>query len=476
MPDNYQSVIGEKKPPGKWLVMAAIMLGVFMIPLDTSIVNTVLPTITTYFHTDISIVQWVPTVYLLAISCLIMLYGRLGDIIGHKKIFLYGLAGFIVSSMLCGLSQNIWLLIVFRVLQGLVAGMPIAVGFALAVAAFPAEERGKALGFYATSIAVAMALGPTLGGAIAEHLSWRYIFFLNVPIGVVSLIFCSRIIPPSSIRPGQRLDIPGALTFFIFLPVLLLYFNRSEEWGWVSPVSLTLLAIAVVLGGLFFWIERTSKQPMVNLKIFTERVFSLATISYFLYFISFSTVLFLTPFYLKFVLEYSIFEVGLIMASSPVVFMFTAPLSGMASDRFGTRIFAISGMCIAALGLLLLSTLNESDNAFDVVWRLALTAFGGAIFGTPNNSTIMGSVPPQHLGIASGLLAAMRYSGMVFGIAITGAILYGLAPVTASADPSSFTSENMGDFMNGLQWAYIAGAFAAVASALTSTLAIKRRP
>jgi len=475
MPDNYQSLTEEKKPPSKWLVMAVIMLGVFMIPLDTSIVNTILPSITVYFHTDISIVQWVPTVYLLAISCLIMLYGRLGDIIGHKKIFLYGLAGFTVSSMLCGLSQNIWMLIVFRVLQGLVAGMPIAVGFALAVAAFPPEERGKALGFYATSIGVAMALGPTAGGAIAEHLGWRYIFFINVPIGVVSFISCSRVIPQGSRKPGQRLDIPGALAFAVFLPVLLLYFNRGEAWGWASPVSITMLSVAVVLGGLYFWIERTSKQPMVNLKIFTQKVFSLSLLSYFLYFICFSAFIFLTPFYLKFVLGYSIFKVGLVMAAAPIVALVSAPLSGMASDRFGTRIFAISGMCIAALGLFLLSTLNESDSAFDVVWRLGVTSFGGAIFATPNNSTIMGNVPPEHLGIASGLLAAMRYMGMVFGIAITGAILYGLAPITASADPSSFTSENMRDFMNGLQWAYIAGAFAAVASALTSTLAIKRR-
>jgi len=155
----------------KWVILAAVMLGTFMTPLDGSIVNTVLPSITAFFHADISIAQWVPTVYLLTISCLILLYGRLGDTLGYKRIFLYGLAAFTVTSILCGFSQSMWMLIAFRALQGLTAGMVMAVGLAIVTAAFPPTERGKAIGIYAISIAVALGLGPTLGGIIAEHLS-----------------------------------------------------------------------------------------------------------------------------------------------------------------------------------------------------------------------------------------------------------------------------------------------------------------
>jgi len=167
------------------LILSAVMLGSFMGPLDGSIVNTVLPDITGYFQTDIALVQWVPTIYLLTISCLILLYGRLGDMIGYKKIFLYGLAAFTVASVLCGSSQSIWMLIAFRAIQGLAASMTMAVGISIVTAAFPPEERGKAMGIYAISIAVGLSLGPTLGGIIAEYSSWRYVFFVNVPITVV---------------------------------------------------------------------------------------------------------------------------------------------------------------------------------------------------------------------------------------------------------------------------------------------------
>ena len=227
----------------KWLILSAVMLGTFMGPLDGSIVNTVLPEITRYFETDIAIAQWVPTVYLLTISCLILLYGRLGDMVGYKKIFLYGLAAFTVVSVLCGVSQSIWMLIAFRGVQGLAAGMMMAVGFAIVAAAFPPAERGKAMGIYAISIAVGLGLGPTLGGLIAEYSSWRYVFFINVPIGIAAVVWGARVIPKSSTNPGQRLDFAGAATAFVFLTSLLLYANRtgagfrplpSSSW-WLRP-------------------------------------------------------------------------------------------------------------------------------------------------------------------------------------------------------------------------------------------------
>lgn len=476
MADIDQSLTGANKWANKWLVLATVVAGIFTTALDSSIVNTILPTITASFHTDISIVQWVPTVYLLTISCFLLLYGRLGDMIGHRRVFLYGLTAFTITSILCGASQNIWMLIVCRVLQGLAASMMMAVGFAIITTAFPAMERGKAIGIYATGGSVALALGPTLGGVIAEHLSWRYVFFINVPIGTAALFWGFRIIPRGSTKPGQRLDLPGALTVFVFLPTWLLYFNRGEEWGWASLVSLTLLAVAVVSGVLFFWIERISKQPMLSLTLFTDRVFSFASLSQFLSMMAYMALIFLTPFYLKFVLHYSIFKVGLVMAILPVVYIIVSPLSGTASDRIGTRVFAICGMCITALGLFFLSNLEESAAVFDVIWRLIITGLGLSMFGSPNMSTIMGSVPPHRLGIASGIAAAMRNIGMVFGIAIAGAILHGLAPISMSTDPEFFNPAEIDEFLYGLRWAYISGAALAATAALTSILAIRRSP
>ncbi len=295
----------------KWLVLSAVMLGSFMGPLDGSIVNTVLPNITEYFKTDISIVQWVPTIYLLTISCLILLYGRLGDMVGYKRVYLYGLAGFVAASILCGASQSVWMLIAFRSIQGLAAGMMMAVGYAIVTSVFPPAERGKAMGIYAISIATALGLGPTLGGLIAEYLSWRYVFYVNVPIGIAALIWGARIIPRGSTKPDQRLDWRGALTAFIFLASLLLFANRGEDWGWTSPSCLALAGIAVVFFAVFIWIERTSPQPMLNLSLFKSRRFSFANMSAMLNFMALYAVIFLTPFYLTITLHYSILKVGL---------------------------------------------------------------------------------------------------------------------------------------------------------------------
>jgi len=459
----------------KWLILGAVMLGAFMGPVDASIVNTVLPDITGYFKTDISIAQWVPTVYLVTISCLILLYGRLGDMVGYKRIFLTGLAAFVVASILCGSSQGIWMLIVFRGLQGLAAGLLMAVGYAIITAAFPPFERGRAMGIYAISIAAGLGLGPTFGGLIAQYLSWHYVFFINVPIGIAALIWGSRVIPKSATKPGQHLDVAGALTALVFLSSLLLYANQGESWGWTAPRSLALVGTAVVFGALFYWIERTSKQPMLNLALFSNRRFRYASTSTLLSFVALYAIVFLTPFYLTFVLHFSVLKVGLALIASPLATMVVAPVSGAMSDRSGTRIFAVAGMCIAAVGLYLMSGLNASHDVWDVVWRLAIIGIGLGMFQSPNNSEIMGSVPPWHLGIASGIIAAMRNVGMVIGIAIAGAVLYNLAPFTVTAEPGSFTPSQLQEFLRGLHWAFISGAVIAAAAAVTSVLAAERK-
>ena len=463
----------------KWLILSAVMLGSFMGPLDGSIVNTVLPDTTRHFEADISIVQWVPTVYLLTICCLILLYGRLGDMIGYKRIYMYGLGAFTLASALCGWSQSIWMLIAFRAIQGTAAGMTTAVTFAIITSAFTSTERGKAMGVYALSIAAALAVGPTLGGVIAEYLNWRFIFFVNVPIGIAALIWGARVIPRGRTNPGQRLDWPGAITAFASLTMLLLYANRGGNWGWTSSSSIALLGVGLVSTAVFFRVERRSSQPMLNLELFRNRRFSFASISALLNFVALFAVIFLTPLHLAFALHFSILKVGLVMAASPVAMLFAAPLSGTLSDRIGIRGLTSCGMLTSAVGLYLLadlSTHNPSGSAWGVAWRLAIVGIGTGMFQSPNNSAIMGSVPPSRLGIASGVIAAMRSVGMVIGIAVAGGVLYSIAPVAASRNPAEFTPENIVAFLEGLHWAYVTGAGIAVASAVTSLLALTRDP
>jgi EmrB/QacA subfamily drug resistance transporter len=471
--DNAQPMRKGFDP--KWLVLGAVMLGSLMGPLDASIVNTVLPKITESFHTDVSITQWVPTVYLLTISCLILLYGRLGDMLGYKRIFICGLAAFTLTSLLCGFSQNIWMLIAFRALQGLAAGMMMSVSFAIIASTFPAAQRGRAMGIYAISIAIGLGIGPTLGGAIAEYGSWQYVFFVNIPIGICALLLGSRVIPKGSVKPGQHLDVAGAFAAFVFLTSFLLFANRGGNWGWLSAASVSLMVIAAISVAAFIQIERRTKQPMLNLELFESRVFSFASLSALINFMALYALVFITPFYLAFVLKYSILKVGLVMAASPVATLIVAPLSGVLSDRIGSRVLAVCGMIACSIGMFLLSGLDASSTSFDVAWRLAICGTGSGMFQSPNNSAVMGSVPAMRLGIASGMLAAMRNVGMVLGIAIAGAVLYNLAPVAASGHIGQLTGIEVDEFVNGLHWAYISGSAMAGIAAITSLFAVKRR-
>jgi EmrB/QacA subfamily drug resistance transporter len=456
---------GPQGDRNKWMILSAVMLGVIMGPIDGSIVNVVLPTIANHFQTDYALVQWVPTIYLLAICSFILIYGRLGDMFGYKRIFLTGLACFSGASLLCGLSRNIWMLIFFRVVQGLTVAMQMALGLAIVTSAFHPRERGKAIGIYATAIALGLMLGPVLGGVIAQFLSWRFVFFINLPIGIIAFFWGLRIIPPADKKPGQRLDMAGAALAFAFLFSLMLYANRGETLGWFSGWGLVLLLCATFSGWLFVHVERRVAQPMLNLKIFSNRRFSFSCLSSMLNFMGLFTVVFLTPWYLADALQKDVFTVGMVMMAFALLTFFIGPLSGMLSDRIGYRGLGVAGMLIHAAGLVLLSRLGTTADGLDVAWRLVVCGFGAGMFQSPINSAVMGSAPAQFRGIASSLLAVMRNTGMAFGIAASGAVVYNLAPFTTRGQAGPFSGADLDIFINGLHWSYLTGALFSVLSA-----------
>jgi EmrB/QacA subfamily drug resistance transporter len=450
---------------GRYAVLAAIMLGSIMGPIDASIVNVVLPTITQSFSVGIATAQWVPMIYLLTISSLLLFYGRLGDILGYKKVYLAGLAGFVLASGLCGLAPAIQWLITFRAIQGLAAGMMMAVPYAVITAAFPPTERGKALGINAISISAGLAIGPSLGGFITSFAGWRFVFLINLPIGIAGLLWGRRVIPELKGQPG-KMDIPGVATAFIALFAILLFVNRFQSLGLRYATGILLL-VAILAGIGFLVIERRVTQPLLNLSLFRNLTFSFANVSALLNFMSQYVMVFLTPFYLQRVLHYAPNNVGLVMTSFPLAVMVIAPFSGSLSDRIGTRSLACLGAGICALSLFLMSQLPVSASSGDVVWRLALFGLGTGIFQSPNNSAVMGSAPRVHFGTASGILATMRNVGMVLGIATGGAVLYAFAPAYI-LQKAILESAEAAAFLVGLRYAYLAGAILTGLAAATS--------
>ncbi len=451
----------------RFSILFALMFGIIMAPIDGSMVNVILPTLTEAFSAEIATAQWIPMIYLLIISSLLLFFGRLGDIYGYKKVFQCGLVVFVAASGLCGLSPSIYGLIVFRALQAIGAAMMMAMPLAIIAACFPVNELGRALGTFSISIAAGLAIGPSFGGFITSLSGWRFAFLINVPIGIAAFIVVHRVVPELKGQSGTN-DFPGAAAAFSFLFCLLLFINRAQGSG-VTAANGALLLIAVASGIGFVLIERYSTNPMLKLNLFRNVTFTFAAVSSLLNFMGQFVVIFLTPFYLHKVLHYEPNRVGLILTCFPLAVMVVGPLSGRLSDRVGSRWLSCLGQIICASAMLLLSRLPSSAGAVDVGLRLTLFGVGAAVFQSPNTSAAMGSIPRHHLGVASAVLANMRNIGMVIGIALAGVILHALVPEEILSKQSLNPSE-AGLFLHGIESAFLVGAAISVVAAVTALI------
>jgi EmrB/QacA subfamily drug resistance transporter len=406
----------------KWFVMAAVATGIFLATIDGSIVNIALPTLVRDLGTDFATVQWVVLAYLLTLATLLLSIGRLADMKGKKPIYTLGFAIFTIGSVLCGLAPNVLGLIGFRILQAVGATMILALGMAIVTESFPPHERGKALGLSGSAVSIGIIVGPTLGGLIIEALSWHWIFFVNLPVGILGIWMVLRFVPATKPSGEGRFDFAGALALFFGLLALSLALTMGQEMGYTNTLILTMLVMAAILLAGFIVIELRVAQPMVDLRLFQNRLFSINLVTGFITFIAISGTLILTPFYLENVRGYDTRQVGLMLAVVPFVMGFVAPLSGSLSDRFGTRTISAIGLCILAIGYYALSKLDTQTSTLGYLVRFMPIGIGMGMFQSPNNSAIMGSAPRQRLGIVSGMLAVTRSLGQTTGIALMGSI------------------------------------------------------
>ena len=429
--------------------MLAVAMGLFLATIDGSIVNVSLPTMVDSLNTDFATIQWVVLSYLLTITVVQTIVGRLADMYGKKKLYTWGFVVFTAGSLLCGLAPNVGWLIGFRVLQGVGAALILALGLAILTEAFPAEERGRALGIGGSIVSVGIVIGPTLGGVILEHLSWHWIFFVNVPIGIIGTVIAARYVPVTSPRGGQAFDLGGAASLSVSLLALLLGLTNGQQQGFTSSLTLGLFAIAVISFVIFIYIETHHPQPLVDPKLFSNRLFSVNLATGLMVFIALGSIV-LIPFYLEDVLGYGVQQVGLLLAVLPVALGITAPISGTLSDRFGTRPITVLGLAVTLVGYLTLSTLQTDTTAVGFMIRYLPVGIGVGLFQSPNNSAIMGSVSRDKLGIASSLLATTRSLGQTIGISVLGALWAALVfsaaggPVEGGATSASSAAQVAG--------------------------------
>lgn len=405
----------------KWWVLGSIAMGTFLSTIDGSIVNVALPTLEKELHTSFATVQWVVVAYLLIVASLMLGVARLSDMIGKKRIYLTGMVIFTAGSLLCGLAPSITFLIACRVLQGTGAVMIQALGMAIVTEAFPRSERGRALGFNGTIVSLGISLGPTLGGLLIGTVGWRAIFLVNLPVGIVGFFMVRRNVPDTRPAGGQKFDAWGAVIVLMSLLLMALGLTFAPTSGWLSLKILVLLFGAVTGIALFLAVETHLAQPMIDLRLFRDPLFSISLLTGFMVF----TVLagqFVLPFYLQNVKDFSAEKAGLLLTSVPLAMGLAAPVAGILSDRYGSRLLTVIGLAIIVGACLLITTLKTTTSPAGYVIRLIPLGIGIGTFQSPNNSAVMGSAPHEKLGVASGLLALTRNLGQVTGLPLAGAI------------------------------------------------------
>lgn len=406
----------------KWYVMLATGLGIFLGTIDGSIVNVALPTISKDLGTTFASVQWVVIAYLLTLATLTLGVGRLGDMLGKKPIYTTGFAVFTVGSVLCGLAPGVATLIAARVVQACGAAMIFSLGMAIITQAFPPSERGKALGISGALVSVGIVIGPSVGGFIVDQWSWRWIFMVNLPIGVIGTAAAHRFVPAVPPPGGQRFDFIGGGVFFVALFTTMLGLSLAQSGTFTSPAVLALLATGAVGTVLFVMIERRVEQPMLDLSLFANRLLTINLLTGWMTFFAISGVFILVPFYLENVLGASPRQVGLLIAPAPLLLGLSAPISGSISDRIGPRRVLVFGLAILVVAYALMQLLYEDSPMWLIVLVMAPAGLGMGIFQSPNNSAVMGSAPAERLGVTSAMLGITRNTGQLTGISVLGAV------------------------------------------------------
>ncbi len=403
------------KIDSRWWVTLNISIGVFMSTLDASIVNISLPTIVQSLNTDLKTVAWVVMAYLIIITGCLLLMGRLADLFGRGKIFLLGFSTFTLGSTLCGFSQTIHFLIGSRVIQGLGASALMAIGPAIIATSFPEKDRGQTLGMLGSIVSLGFITGPLIGGFLVEHLGWRSIFFINLPIGVIGTILSLKILKGDRAIGKVELDLRGAFLFFLFVTSLLLFLNRV---GWEStPFFWGWIFLALTCFSLFIVFERRSSSPLVDLNIFRKQLFISSLGASFLSFWINGAHNFVFPFFLQFFLGYSPSKVGLLIFPVALTVMVIAPIGGRVSDWVGVRVPATIGLILTSLTIFSFVFLKGEVSDYEILWRQVILGIGIGFFNPANNSAIIGSLPKVNVGVASSFLALARNLGMVIGVA-----------------------------------------------------------
>jgi EmrB/QacA subfamily drug resistance transporter len=455
----------------KWWTLGAVAFGLFMIMLDNTVVNVALPTMQKDLHVSTARLEWVVVAYALTFAALLITGGKLGDMYGRRRLFVIGLVIFTASSLACGLATSAGFLIGARAVQGVGAALMNPATLSIITATFPPKERGQAIGIWAGVSALALAIGPLVGGVIVENINWNWIFFINVPVGVLGIVASQVFIRESrDTSHEQSLDLPGLTTSALGLFALSYALIEGNDKGWTSPEIIGFFAAALLLLIAFVLLELYQRLPMLDLSLFKIGSFSGANTVAMLVSMGMFGVFFFVSLYIQNILGYSATEAGAMFLPMTVLIIVIAPIAGRLSDRVGARWLMGGGMATVGVSLLLYQRATVGSDFMTLLPAMVLGGVGMAMTMSPMTAAAMGSVPVDKAGVGSGVLNSFRQVGGSLGIGLMGAILaaYIHHPVT-----SPFAKQ---DYVNGMHAALAVSAAITFAAAIVAVVTVRTKP
>jgi EmrB/QacA subfamily drug resistance transporter len=421
----------------KWWTLGAVAVGLFMIMLDNTVVNVAVPSIQKDLGVGLSELQWIVTGYALSFAALMLTGGKLADMLGRRRIFVIGIVIFTIASLFCGLADTGQSLIVWRIVQGAGAALMNPATLAIISATFPPRQRGMAIGIWAGVSALALAIGPLVGGLLTEHLSWSWVFFVNVPVGVLGVAASYLLIDESrDMSEEQRLDPAGLLTSGLGLFALTYGLIEANTYGWSSARIIGSFVLAAVLLASFVVLELRQRVPMLDLTLFRNGTFAGANVVILMVGLAMFGVFFFVSLYMQNILGFSAVQAGAAFLPMTVLIILVAPIAGKLSDRIGSRWLMTGGMTLLGIQLLYYSTLGVNANFWDLLPALLIGGVGMSLTMTPSAAAIIGSVPTDKAGVGSAVMNSMRQVGGSIGVALIGAII--AAKVGDRRSPEAF--------------------------------------
>lgn len=442
----------------KYGILLVVVSMTFMSCLVSNIVNVALPVMSEKLSVPMVSIEWVVASYIISICATILIFGRLGDIVGKMKVFKFGMIVFTVGSFMCGISNSLTGLVVFRIIQGIGASAYMANNQGIITQVFSSSERGKALGILASSVALGTLVGSPAGGFIIYYLSWNYIFFVNIPIGLVAFVAALKVLPHSrneDTKIGSQFDKSGSILIFLSMIFLFGSLIQGQKVGYENPLIIAAFVLSIIFITLFIILQNKRENPLLQIKIFKNNVFSLSLFCAFISFVCLSASIIIIPFYLQDAVKLNSSTTGLIMMVQPLVMAVISPLAGNLSDKIGSELLSFLGLLIMGISFVFMSSLNQYSLIVKIIIYIVVLAFGQSLFQPSNNSLIMSTVKKSQLGIAGSVNSLVRNLGQILGIILSTSLLYIFMSMKIGYRVIDYVAGRDDVFVYGMRYVYM---------------------